>query len=125
MPAVSNPRQTQGIVVIKIDKDYITADCNRVLDEPLATRVGLEWNAVPGLDYDYAFNSHAVAPDSVPFEKTRFRLLDDDREVYYGGWLYNDVQGTNQFVALKWAEHDAGCTEIQVKKNDEWVTEIG
>lgn len=125
MPAVSNPRQAKPVTVIKIDKDYINSDLNKVLSDPLPTRVGLEWTATPGVDYDYAFNSHAVAPDSIPFEKMRFRILDDDGEVYYGGWLYNDVEGTNQFVVLKWAERDAGATEIQVKKNDEWVTEIG
>jgi hypothetical protein len=123
MPKVSNPRQTEAVTVIKIDKDYINKSINEVLSEPLPSRVGSEWRAVPGLDYDYAV--HAVAPDKVPFEKTRFRVLDDDGEVYYGGWLYNDEACINQQIVLAWAEHDAGATEIQVKRNDEWTTEIG
>ena len=57
--------------------------------------------------------------------KIRFRLLDDDKIVYYGGWLHDDRDCMNQSDALAFGMHDAGCTEIQVKREGKWVTEIG
>jgi hypothetical protein len=54
----------------------------------------------------------------------RFRLLDDDGEVYYEGWLNNDSEGLNQQAALEFGRADAGCTTIQVQTK-EWKQEIG
>ena len=56
--------------------------------------------------------------------KVRFRLLDDDGEVYYGGWLHDDGLGENQLRVLEFGTMDAGATTIEVKRNDEWVQEI-
>lgn len=123
MPHLSgSARQAKAVTVIKVDRDYITSSVNEVISDPLCSRTGLEWKATPGIEYDYA--THAIAPDA-KFEKTRFRILDDDSEVYYGGWLYNDEGCINQDIVLSWAMYDAGATEIQVKINDVWVTQIG
>lgn len=53
-----------------------------------------------------------------------FRLLDDDSEVYYEGWLHDDWNCDNQLAALTWAQYDSGCTQIQVRRGDEWKAEI-
>lgn len=57
---------------------------------------------------------------------TKFRLYDDDDELYYSGWLKNDEGEllVQQFV-LGWAMADSGCTYIKIEHNGEWVQEIG
>jgi hypothetical protein len=46
----------------------------------------------------------------------RFRLLDDDGEVYYVGRMSTlDCEGDEAFRPLDWAMADSGCTEMQVK----------
>jgi hypothetical protein len=57
-------------------------------------------------------------------ETVRFRLLDDDGEVYYGGWLHDDGECLNQESALSYGMHDAGCTVVEVKRDGSWVQEI-
>jgi hypothetical protein len=53
-------------------------------------------------------------------ETFTFRLLDDDGEVYYHGVADvaavadDDVDG-GLYIALKWAEGYAGCTDLQVR----------
>jgi hypothetical protein len=56
--------------------------------------------------------------------KIRFRMLDDDGEVYYGGWLHDDDECLNQIEASRFGEVDAGAIWIEVKRNGEWVREI-
>jgi hypothetical protein len=46
-----------------------------------------------------------------------FRLLDDDRNFYYGG--QTDADG---FAPLDWATCYAGCTSIQFKRGERWET---
>jgi hypothetical protein len=58
-------------------------------------------------------------------EKIRFRMKDDDGNVYYGGWLNDDDECINQESALSYGAYDAGCTIIEVNRNGEWVVEIG
>lgn len=101
----------------KIDRDYIA--------EPgEATRVGHseEYERIPVYT---AFAGITSGPLPITGDTVRFRLLDDDGEVYYGGWLHDDPEGRNQFAALSFGEGDAGATEIQVSRNGEWVTEVG
>lgn len=50
----------------------------------------------------------------------RFRLRDDDDIVYFGGCFdaeaaEHDDHSRGLYGALKWAEGDAGCTDLQVK----------
>ena len=56
-----------------------------------------------------------------------FQMFDDDGELYYTGRLHDDDECLNQEAALKYGEADAGCTLIQVNRQDGkgWVTEIG
>jgi hypothetical protein len=53
----------------------------------------------------------------------RFRILDDDGEVYYGGVAdadaaVNDDAPSGLYSALAWAEHDAGATDLQMRPSD-------
>lgn len=51
-------------------------------------------------------------------ERLRWRVLDDDGEVYYGGW---SDEG-EVFGPLDFATADAGATEIQYRDaTGEWV----
>lgn len=55
----------------------------------------------------------------------KFRLLDDDREVYYEGqgndaWLNGPEEIA--FAPLDWATGFAGATELQYRDSDEWKT---
>lgn len=54
----------------------------------------------------------------------RFRLLDDDGEIYYGGSLVDDDECMSQDAALAFGANDAGCTHIQVKRDGKWIQEI-
>jgi len=94
----------------RIDRDYIAAG-----------RVGYTWGpeSIPMFFWPYP-----VEPFELEKAPTRFRLKDDDNEVYYGGWLYNDSECIMQQIVLAWAMRDAGCTVIEVKLGTEWVQEI-
>ena len=47
----------------------------------------------------------------------RFRMLDDDGEIYYEGFLVGD-----EFAPLdNFGEPNAGCTSIQVQENGAWI----
>ena len=63
---------------------------------------------------------------TIPAQKTNFRLRDDDGDIYYEGWLFNDFDCLIQEFLVNWAGHDAGCTYIEVIDSDtnEWVQEI-
>jgi hypothetical protein len=89
-------------IYAKIDRDYISEG-----DE--TKRTGSTWSTKAKLEG----------------EKVRFRMKDDDGNVYYGGWLINDPHGIVQYDMLRWGENDAGCTTIEVKIGDKWVQEIG
>jgi len=58
--------------------------------------------------------------------KVKFRLYDDDDELYFSGWLYNDAECMVQQFVLDWAKADSGCTTIKVHDKEKgWVQEIG
>jgi hypothetical protein len=84
----------------KIDTSYI----NESDDPPKAEAVG---------EYPTTF------PDP-----TRFRLLDDDRLVYFEGVLDGGHENA-QIDALEWGKKDAGCTIIEVLRDNQWRMEIG
>lgn len=99
----------------EIDRDYINADYGS------ESREGFKGETINvGLG--------PILPEIIELpttnEKTRFRMKDDDGEVYYGGWLHNDDEGLNQQAALEFGMHDAGCTTIEVKIGNEWKQEI-
>ena len=103
-------------VVAHLDRDYIAEGDD-------VKRVGNEWT-VESIE-----NSLHITLDMEDAQKVRFRLLDDDGEVYYGGWLLNDEDCIVQEGVLEWGKYDAGCTTIQVRDSsmptDEWRTDIG
>jgi len=96
-------------IVAEIDRDYIA-------EKDEEKRTGTKW-----------FNREIDALEGLPEESTRFRMLDDDRIPYYGGWLLNDDECLVQSTLLEWGMYDAGCTIIEVKDKatGEWVQEIG
>ncbi len=48
----------------------------------------------------------------------RFRMLDDDGEIYYEGYLVGD----DEFAPLDdFGEPNDGCTGIQIQVNGEWI----
>lgn len=86
----------------KIDRDYINGGDG----DSTPSRVGI----------------HSPGPE-LEGPTFRFRILDDDGEVYYGGVAdadaaENDEAPSGLYSALKWAEHDAGATDIQVRPSD-------
>jgi hypothetical protein len=54
----------------------------------------------------------------------RFRILDDDGEVYYGGVAdahaatADDGEPGSLYEALQWGEYDAGATDLQMRPSD-------
>jgi len=101
--------------VAKVDRDYLA-------DGAEDTRVGSRWTTKEVLTYA---SEPVDIQDVLKSPKTRFRLKDDDGEVYYGGWLLNDDFCAVQEIVLKWGTWDAGCTTIEVKVNNEWKQEMG
>lgn len=83
----------------RIDRDYIN-------DRDEGYKVGVHLGTLEG-------------------ETFRFRLLDDDGNVYYGG-VYDaaatecaDSEETEDlYDALAWARHDAGAVDLEVKVSD-------
>lgn len=107
-----------------ITKDHIAYLFEGMSAEPEKTRVG----------YGEGHTRISVQALLLGFEseplpfcdnKVDFQLYDDDGELYYEGTCDDDDECENQSAALKWAEGDAGCTTIKVKRGDEWVQEIG
>lgn len=78
----------------------ITDDC---LDDGQAIGAG-----------NFPLGRHAELPH-------RFRLLDDDGEVYYLG-RSDDRDSEAAFAPLDWAAGYAGCTEIQYWRDGYWET---
>ncbi len=89
----------------RIDRDYLWKE-----GDTTKSRVG-----VASVGWGYIENSTPI----------RFRCLDDDGVVYYGGSLVDDDECNGQEKALNFCMNDAGCTTIQVKYSNEWVQEIG
>ncbi len=65
--------------------------------------------------------------DTLPSAKqtVKFRLYDDDDELYYEGDLDDDDECVNQSAALRWGETMAGCAKIKVLRDGEYKFEIG
>lgn len=56
---------------------------------------------------------------------TRFRVKDEDGEIFYLGWLLDDDQAVSQSAALRFGEADVGVTAIEVWRYGRWVQDIG
>lgn len=53
-------------------------------------------------------------PENEELTRKRFKLYDDDDELYYSGYFYDDPSCENQDTLLRWAMGDSGCTLIKV-----------
>lgn len=102
----------------------ITRDHLKEPSDPWPSRAG------HGEDFSRVSLYAAIAGDTSeelpgdPLPRIPFRLKDDDGEVYYSGWLNDDDECLNQSAALDYGMADAGCTSIEVKRDDEWKVEI-
>ena len=45
----------------------------------------------------------------------KFRLYDDDGNLYYQGVMYDDGSEVQAFAPLQWGAYDAGCTTMRVQ----------
>jgi len=51
----------------------------------------------------------------------KFRLLDDDDQIYFYGWMYNGEKDFDEFRPLDEYGEAYGCTSLQYKnKEGEW-----
>lgn len=98
-------------VIAELTKDWIDSD------KPLRQ---VQWDTESILLWWGWETALVYGKDKIPW-----RLYDDDGELYYEGWLYEDDEAIIEQAVLDWGMHDSGCTEIQVKRNGKWVTEIG
>lgn len=107
---------SKSLIVAQIDRDYLYEKDPK----DWTSKVGMRWIIT-------AQEVRELFPNATQtgLQKTRFRCLDDDREVYYGGWLYNDDDCAVQSQVSLWATHDSGAIHIQVKIDGEWVYQIG
>ena len=48
-----------------------------------------------------------------PGEGVRFRLYDDDGNLYYAGVMHTDGSEDEDFAPLEWGRHDSGCTYMK------------
>lgn len=88
-----------------IDRDYI----NGGEGDSVPSRVGVSRGTVD------------------PKDRVRFRLLDDDGEVYYGGWLTEAEDGESAGSSLwDFGARDGGTTDLQVRNAaGAWESYIG
>lgn len=103
-------------MTVIIDKDFI-------VDEDEFDRTGTTLEETPqyGIEKVFGIDPAIPAADNL----VKFRLFDDDGELYYEGRLTDDDECENQSAALRFGEADAGCTTILVERNGEWTQEIG
>lgn len=110
------PTMTMDTVIAELRHDYFARRYNE------APKKGVQWTVAQ-------LHQHCDPDDVEEWQptphKTYWRLKDDDGEIYYGGWLYDDGQCLTQWLVLEWGKWDSGCTTIEVKRNDEWVMDIG
>lgn len=99
-----------------IDRDYLT--------QGEGNRIGIgQTEGDAGGFYRVTITKDLKASDVI--NPVRFRTLDDDGEVYYGGSISAEwINGAEEFAfgPLAYAQADAGATELQYKRDGVWVT---
>jgi len=96
-----------------VDRDYIGPDADPELSLP--SRVGTRSESW----------TRAMKDDE---QCVRFRLLDDDGNVYYGGYLVESEDGeTAGSTLLEWGMHDAGAVALEIREgpNEPWASYMG
>jgi hypothetical protein len=58
-------------------------------------------------------------------EIVKFRLRDEDNEIHYKGLVRDDDDCECQSILSDWGAADTGGFIIEVRRNGEWVMEIG
>lgn len=106
------------MIVAKVDRDYISES------DYSFSRVGETFELTPAGVTELFTEEQLMADRGLENVKLRFRLLDDDEEVYYGGWLYNDNDCEVQLKVLLWGMQYAGCTIIEVNRDGNWKREV-
>jgi hypothetical protein len=85
----------------------------------------MKWKITDDLcNEDHQFKSAVGTGSGITDDKPlpfKFRLLDDDGEVYYLGES-DDCNSQAAFTPLDWAEAYAGCTTIQFFRLGKWET---
>ena len=101
--------------IAEIDMDYL-AEADEVSRKVCWTHGALEnWDG---------FGSNPKL-EELDGKVKRFRLYDDDNELYYEGWLFDDDEAIVQTIVLDWGKHDSGCTTIKLWQNGKWEQIIG
>jgi hypothetical protein len=117
VPFGIDDRKESPLVTVIIDQDHINED------KPEFDRSGtvLEETPLYGVERVMGIDPAIPAGDNL----VKFRLFDDDGELYYEGRLTDDDECENQSAALRFGEADAGCTTILVLRGHMWTQEIG
>lgn len=95
--------------------------------------IGRRFDKIPLYGIERAMGIDDTLPDAEDGSKlllVKFKMYDDDGELYYEGELHDDADCMNQSAALRWGESNAGCTTIKVfregsESGDRWIQEIG
>lgn len=66
--------------------------------------------------------AHMWDDDNLPPLLVKFRLFDDDMNLYYEGVMTStdDCDEDGVFAPLDWGTHYAGCTMLYVFEKGEW-----
>jgi hypothetical protein len=105
------------LIVAKITKDYLDNNTSKQFEfEAMPAWWGWE---------DFSLTTTELKMEEAVNGKTHFKLYDDDKELYFEGWLLNDNECLVQQFVLDWAKADAGCTEIHVQVDGKYIQEVG
>lgn len=109
----------------KIERDYLAeeGDESRVGYHEEHSRIPASMVAIGNQSQPLPNMDSVVEGQMLPL--IRFRLKDDDGEVYYEGILHDDDDCENQEAALAFGANDAGACIIEVARHGKWVQEIG
>lgn len=66
--------------------------------------------------------SAKLSNDQIQEQGVAFRLLDDDGERYYGGFVVLGADDSGFEPLDDFGTPNAGCTEIQYKSKGKWAT---
>jgi hypothetical protein len=95
-------------------------------DHEQGQKMNLKIEAMPLYGLERVLGEDDAIPNEGPTVK--FKLFDDDGELYYSGILTDDDECVNQMAALRWGEAEAGAAIIKVLRpsmeKTEWVQEI-
>jgi hypothetical protein len=105
------------VVIVPKNDDTTTStgdyDFTYTLKEAKEEKGGYAVITIDHLDGNYK-GKVLKLPESKELIRKRFKLYDDDGELYYSGYFYDDPACENQDALLSWGMYDSGCTLIKV-----------